>query len=568
MKSLVVVDCTLRDGGFHCAWDFEPELVRAYLAAVDAAGVDYAEVGYRSLERDGFAGALRYCDEEIIRALPALRTTALGVMVDARELVGREALIDKLFVPAEQSRIALVRVATRAKDLGSALAQAARLDALGYRVGLNIMAWASVADDERAGLVRRVLADPAVDVMYIADSYGSMYPSEIADAGLLLEEASLAHAKPWGVHLHDNLELAFANALAARGAGASWVDASVLGMGRGPGNLKTELWLQHLESRERLTRYRAGPLYPLIGERMERLRQRYGWGTSAPYVLSGQLAVHPSYAQELLESQRYSIDEVTAILHALHQAGSGRSYSRSALDGAISARPSSLPTRQSTRPGMRAMPETRSLAEWRGADWSSREVLIVGRGPSTLAHVDAVNRYIRRMRPIVLECNHQPEVLACEDHVAAFIVAANAQRMGESALAAGKAILLGLSGRSLNDGPDALDGDLFLEPYRVHSGRLDPARGEIPADVVSMFAIAQALRFGARTINVVGFDGYVSPMSASTHRDQRMQDELVAFLALVAQGYPDARLTSLTPTNFPIAQRSIYGVLALHELDA
>mgnify|MGYP001570868842 CR=1 FL=1 len=156
--------------------------------------------------------------------------------------------------------------------------------------------------------------------------------------------------------------------------------------------------------RERHPRYRTAPIYELIGSRMEALQARYRWGPSAAYVLSGHLAVHPAYAQELLESQRYTIPEVTSILHALFAAGTGGSYSKKTLDEAISARPTTIPTRRGDRPGSAsdtrmtlpaAMPR---LPAWRGADWSKRAVLVVGRGQSGKTHAAALNRWIRRFR--------------------------------------------------------------------------------------------------------------------------------------------------------------------------
>ncbi|MFO0748170.1 MAG: hypothetical protein U1F43_21300 [Myxococcota bacterium] len=564
MSALTVVDCTLRDGGFHNRWDFEPELVTAYLAAVDAAGVDWAEVGYRSLDASGFAGALRYCDEDTLAALPALATTRLALMLDARELVGKEAVVERLFGPAAASRVGLVRVATGPGHVATALDALARLHALGYRTSINLMAWPTLAPDTRAAILAEVMGHAAVDVVYLADSYGSLYPDEVA----ALAAPLAAGPKPWGIHLHDNLTLAFANALAARAAGASWIDGSVLGMGRGAGNLASELWLQHVAAREGLVRYRAGPLHELVGKAMQPLRARYGWGSSPPYALSAQLGMHPMYAQELLESQRYTPSEVSAILRAVHAAGAARAFSRPALDAAISARPSPPATRSSVRPltgPTTAAPAPaaapRPLAAWRGGDWSARDVLIVGRGPSSRAHADAINRWVRAARPIVIECNHLPFIAASEDHLSAFILAANALVMDEQALAAGKAVLVGQAAGAASGA--APDGAVFVEPYRVESGRLDPATSTLPADVVSMFAIAQAVRLGATRIAVVGFDGYLAPDRAASARERRMQEELVAFFELLARDLPMVKVLSLTPTTFPVPVRSIYGELAL-----
>jgi len=48
-----ILDCTLRDGGYHNAWDFSVALTDEYLAAMAALGADRVELGFRSLRRDG-----------------------------------------------------------------------------------------------------------------------------------------------------------------------------------------------------------------------------------------------------------------------------------------------------------------------------------------------------------------------------------------------------------------------------------------------------------------------------------------------------------------------------------
>lgn len=556
--NLVLLDVTLRDGGFHNGWDFTRHEVDHYLRAMDEARVDWAEIGYRTIVRDGFAGALRYSEEAFIEALPHLQHTRLGLMIDAKDFAGREDALLSLFPQADQSRIDLVRVAVRPKDLDLAIRQVALLHDRGYLTTINLMAWASIPEGSRKDLVVR-LAQSSADVSYIADSYGSMHPGEVAAAvhtwrdTLATLNLTLAQ-RPFGVHLHNNLELAFANALAAIEAGATWVDASVIGMGRGPGNLKTELILQHLETRKNHAAYRTAPVYDLISRTWDPLHRRYAWGPSAPYVLSGHLAVHPTYAQDLLESGRYTTSEVTTILHTLHHNKTGSSFSRAALDAAISSR-TTLSNPASTDL------ERHHLDAFRGPDWADREVLVIGRGPSALRHASAIARYIDKRRPIVLECNHVAEVPQSPDHLSCFIVAANAQRMVPDAIAAGKRVLIGFA----RGGQPAVSPtpDTFLEPYEVasHTLSLDPC--VIPADVVSMFAIAQAVRRGVTRISVVGFDGYVGSLSG---HEQRMQKELEEFLALLSQHHPAVQVTALTPTGFPIPTRSIYGEIALTDL--
>ncbi len=570
-SGLVVLDVTLRDGGFHNAWDFDAAHIRSYLHAMDEAHVDWAEVGYRSLDRRGFAGALRYSEEAQLQEFPPLTHTQLALMVDAKEFTGQEDALLRLFGRRDESRVGLVRVAARPKDLKTASRQVELLHELGYMTTINLMAWASLPPSERPEILS-LLAHSKADITYIADSYGSMHPNEVRDAVSLWRTIT---ERPFGVHLHNNLELAFANALAAMDAGATWIDSSVLGMGRGPGNLKTELLLQHLETRERHPTYRTGPIYELIGQTWEALKLRYGWGPRAPYILSGHLAVHPTYAQELLESGRYAVPEVTSILHTLHQAGAGRSFSRQALDDAISSRPTRMPTRRSARPepipnpaptGQSPRPAERGLAHFRGDNWSGREVLVVGRGPSVKSHALAINRYIKRFSPIVIECNHLAEIDASPDHLCAFILLANAQRMVDEVLSRGKSVLLGAARRGRAAiGADISENEIFLETYEVSNGALSAAPCRVPADVVSMFAIMQAVRLGATKVRVVGFDGYADSIQP---REQRMQKELESFFELLHSRFPEVEVVSLTSTSFDVPIRSVYAEVALAGLAA
>ncbi|MBK9647275.1 MAG: hypothetical protein IPO67_19300 [Deltaproteobacteria bacterium] len=50
-RRIRVLDCTIRDGGICNDWHFDEDLVARTAAALDVAGVDYMEIGYRS--RDG-----------------------------------------------------------------------------------------------------------------------------------------------------------------------------------------------------------------------------------------------------------------------------------------------------------------------------------------------------------------------------------------------------------------------------------------------------------------------------------------------------------------------------------
>ena len=135
-----VVDCTIRDGGLTNDSHFSLETVRAVYAAVCASGVDYVELGYRNSKEmfdPAEFGPWRFCDEDMLRqATDGIdpRSTKLSVMQDAHKAVPEDVL------PADESVVDMIRVATYVKDVDKAIRLAQNATEKGYECTINIMA--------------------------------------------------------------------------------------------------------------------------------------------------------------------------------------------------------------------------------------------------------------------------------------------------------------------------------------------------------------------------------------------------------------------------------------------
>ena len=540
-----ILDCTLRDGGFYTQWDFDSAFVLAYCKAMDNAGVDYLELGYRSFVENEFSGAYRYTSERTLEQLPTLNHSKIAVMLDSKEFVAEPSSVKRLFIPAAQSRVAMVRVATKFKDLPTAIDLVKTVKEMGYETTINQMAWATLTPQEQDEAVE-LIQKAEIDAFYIADSFGGMYPEDIHAGADKLDGKIPMH---WGVHLHNNLELAFANAMTALDRNAVYVDSSVFGMGRGPGNLRTEIILQYLEKKKGDSQYAMGPVIDFISQHMVGLKNKYKWGPDAPYVLSGALSVHPTYAQKLMGTGRYSVQEVAAILQTIERQGGGGGFNNEKLGVAISERFDDK-SGSATFASQEFVGALSPIAE-------SEEVLIVGRGPSVQKHLDAINAYIEMKNPIVIECNHVPGIVQTKRHYSAFVLYANAVEMVEQALQDGRKVMLGFyPGADLHplvaSSPDAVR----VCPYRVKESALAFNDGcVIPHDVVSMYAIAQALRAGGRQFRVVGFDGYDEN---TDKRGERLQVEMNHFLKLINECEEDISIQTLLASSYQLEQTSVY----------
>ena len=120
---------------------------------------------------------------------------------------------------------------------------------MGYFVTINLMQ-ISEQTEEKIASVAKLSQKILPDILYFADSLGGMDPSQISNLVKIFR-------KNWkgtlGIHTHDNLGKAIANSLAARNLGVTWLDCTVMGMGRGAGNAQTEYLLiemQNIRKRE------------------------------------------------------------------------------------------------------------------------------------------------------------------------------------------------------------------------------------------------------------------------------------------------------------------------------
>lgn len=296
-KDLKVIDCTIRDGGLINKWQFSKETVRKVFLGLEAAGVDYMEIGYRASKKlfpPGEYGLWRFCEDEVIAEIvgdtkPKMR---LGVMVD----IGRVNPED--IAPVDQSPLSFIRVATYLKDIDKAILLANEVADKGYEALINIMAISSVNAFELVDALKQVSSEKQVCGVTVVDSNGALYPSQIRELVKLFGEH--LGDKATGFHAHNNLQLAFANSIEALSCGTKYCDATVFGIGRGAGNCPLELLLAHLRN----PRYNIEPLLDVIQGTMLGLREEIEWGYIIPYMITGILNEHPRVAIELRGGDR------------------------------------------------------------------------------------------------------------------------------------------------------------------------------------------------------------------------------------------------------------------------
>jgi 4-hydroxy 2-oxovalerate aldolase len=291
-EDLKVFDCTIRDGGLVNNYHFSDEFVKAHYEMCVAAGVDYMEIGKNvspTVMSTQEFGCWNFCQEEDIRRIVGENNTnmKLAVMADVGRTIKEE-------IPQKsESVVDMIRVATYIHQLPEAIELIKDFHAKGYETTCNIMAISKSFDHELDDVLSELSKTP-VDVIYIADSFGSFYPEQINALTEKYLKAAQASGKQIGIHAHNNLQLAYANTLEAMIYGASYLDVTVCGLGRGAGNCPMELLVGFLKN----PKYKLLPVLKFIEEFITPLEKELDWGYSVPYMITGNLNEHPRPAMK------------------------------------------------------------------------------------------------------------------------------------------------------------------------------------------------------------------------------------------------------------------------------
>lgn len=300
-----VVDATLRDGGLVNDFRFTDSFVKDLYNANLRSGVDYMEFGYRADKEmfnvDDF-GPCKFCDDEYLYSIVGENNTDLkiAIMADVGRCRYKTDIHDR-----SESPVDLIRVATYLHQIPTAVDMIEDAKKKGYEVSCNIMAISTAREsDIKAAL--DILGKSPVDVFYIVDSFGSLYPEQIARMADLYGEFAAKYDKKLGIHAHDNQRLAFANTIEAVGDGVDWLDATYSAMGRGAGNCAMELLLGFLKN----PKYNVYPVLQFIEKHINGLKEQGAvWGYDLQYFMTGLLNQHPRMAIQFTKDGRGDYSE-------------------------------------------------------------------------------------------------------------------------------------------------------------------------------------------------------------------------------------------------------------------
>jgi 4-hydroxy 2-oxovalerate aldolase len=498
-----ILDCTIRDGGYYTNWDFDQDIVKTYLESFNQLPVEYLEVGYRSEAMGEYLGEYFYCPVETLQRLKSISQKRLVIILNEKDVraADAEALLSPII-----GLVTMVRIAIDPKNFKRALSLAAEVKRLGFEVAFNVMYMSTWADEkEFLELIPQV--DKVADYFYMVDSFGGVYPQDVKDTIALVRSKTKVKL---GFHGHNNLEMALANTLTAIDEGIDIVDATVTGMGRGAGNLKTELLLTVLNAKGLLD-FPYNELSKTVDD-FTKLQKHYEWGTNLPYMVSGANSLPQKQVMEWVSKRYYSFN---SIIRALNNQSQGK------VDNT-------------------KLPELDF-----GKEKTYAGALIVGGGPSATSHTQAIDRFLVNNPNIIV-------IHASSKNALSFENVPNDQYF----------CLVGNEGHRLEEvfQGSNIKGKCILPPYPREMGTYVPKSltdnafelgsvefTDLYRDSHTALALQSILALKIEKVFMTGYDGY-----SGNHIGEKEQELFLENQHLFSKikGHFKIQLVSLTPTKY------------------
>ena len=324
--NIKILDCTLRDGGYVNDFAFGEESKRQISSALIAADIDIVELGF--LKNGSHSKDLsiynRVSEAEIyINEISNNQLYCLMIRPDWYDISLLERATEK---------INTLRFAFHARDIDLALSQAQRARDLGYSVYLNPVNVTSYSGEDLATLLGALNAFKPEGVS-IVDTFGSLLPKSFRNI-LSTFHQHIDNEITLGLHLHENLSLAMGlatNFLYEMSNQRNLIiDSSLLGMGRVPGNLCTEL-IAGLLNEEFGSTYNMRIIYNILSTNIQPLREKYVWGYLPAYAKTGFDKVHRDYAEYMMEKTNLSTAEIYEIIDRISKDNIGNEFKESII---------------------------------------------------------------------------------------------------------------------------------------------------------------------------------------------------------------------------------------------
>lgn len=309
MNRISILDCTLRDGGYINDFRFGKDCITGIISKLVRASIDIIECGFMKSGEDDCDCTLFGSIEAFRRVIGAKNSNTLYVGMIQYGAISPEEISEY-----DGTSVDGIRITFHEHEINGAFQDAWALMNKGYKVFMQPVGTTTYTERRLLELIEKI-NELKPFAFYIVDTLGTLYKNDLLRMFYLVDH-NLDKQIVLGFHSHNNLQMSFANAqelVQINTPRKIILDSTVYGMGRGAGNLNTELIAQYINANFGLT-YTNGEILSIIDDYIKPFQKQYSWGYDVPYYLASISGCHPNYASFLMNMQTLRIQDIYAIL--------------------------------------------------------------------------------------------------------------------------------------------------------------------------------------------------------------------------------------------------------------
>lgn len=532
MNTVSFLDCTLRDGGYINDWRFGNFTIRAVVSRLDAAGLDYIEVGFLDSR----------CEYDIERSMfptiPSIARTLGNTRPKHAKLV---AMIDfgsfdeSLLFPTANHNSCLsgIRLIFTKEKVDEALKYAKKIKEAGYNLFLNLVSTSSYSNKELLALTKKINEISPIGVS-IVDTYGLMFESDMEEYALLLDRNLDKHII-LGYHSHNNMQMSNSNTIKFIKLNLQRdliVDSSILGMGKNAGNACTELIVSY-GNKMKFHEFDIIQVLECAYTNIMKFQNNANWGYRLDYLISAILRCSPNWTKTYMKNFALSIKDIYNILSALPE---DKKY---------------LPSFFSPNLAQKLLNEYISKAvddtAFRAAlakELENRDILLVCPGTTIITHKKEIDKYISEYNPVIISINFiYPNINANYVFISNSIRYSQITWIYEDIGNTARIMITS----NITPSP-ALPYDFMFNFKALYD--------EVGGNISAVLLLNLLLSFGINKITLAGFDGFDSTSKSYFDNgyiltfDNPSNEEIERELWNVKSKYDCSNIRFITPSKF------------------
>ena len=480
MKSLRLLDCTLRDGGYVNDWHFGHSVIIGTYKRLDSSGADFIEVGFlddrRPFDINRTIQPNTECYDEIFKGVEKKHAIPVAMIDFGTCSIDNIADCADTFIDG-------IRVIFKKEKIEQALPFCKAIKDKGYKLFIQAISITAYSDIEMLQYVEKI-NEIHPFAFSIVDTYGFLDQRKL-DKYFSLIDNNLDTDIALGYHGHNNFQLAFSNTLHFIQLYTNRMliaDATIYGMGKSAGNCPIEtiaLYMNQLYGKN----YDVCQYLEILDTDLMSVYQNHYWGYKYNFYISAMQNCHPNYVQYLLNKKTLSISSVNTILSEIPEEIKLH-YNADYIEKAYLEYQS------------RNIDDTEAINSLSMA-MSSKNVLVIAPGRSLQTESTSINNYINEKRPVVVSVNFDPDTYEVD-----YVFVSNAKRYSKLSDISDSSMIKHNLIVTSNIVPYDRPADYILNYSSLQSANKQNS------DNALLLLLAALAKMTVKEVALAGFDGY------------------------------------------------------------